>query len=374
MSLTVVQVVPALDGGGVERGTVEIAAALAEKKHRSVVISGGGRLEQELAAGGSEHIKLPVGKKSLLTVRMIPRLRNILLERGADIVHARSRLPAWIAFLACRGMNPGARPHFVTSVHGPYTVNPYSRIMTRGERIIAISSFIREYILKNYPAVDPGRIITIPRGVDPDRFPYGFRPDHQWLRNWRLELPQLEHRYLITLPARITHWKGQRDFIRIIAALVDAGLNVHGLLVGGAEKSRRTYLRELKTLAEGLAITGNITFTGHRSDLREIMSVSGQVLSLASEPEAFGRTALEALALGVPVIAYDHGGAGEVLRAMFPEGLTAPGDIDGTIDLVRRFYRDPPLVAQQTPFPLERMLADTIGVYEELARDRTQPS
>ena len=374
MSLTVIQVVPALESGGVERGTIEIATALSQRGYRSVVISGGGRLEEELAAGGSEHITLPIGRKSPLTLRLIPRLRGILRERHADIVHARSRMPAWITYLAWRGMTPGARPRFVTSVHGPYSVNPYSRIMMKGERIIAISSFIRDYILKNYPTVESRRITTIHRGVDPDRFPYGYRPDDNWLQNWRLEQPQLEHRYLITLPARITHWKGQRDFIRIIAELVDSGLNVHGLMVGGVEESRRAYLRELQSLAEGLGITGNITFTGHRSDLREIMSVSGLVLSLASEPEAFGRTALEALTLGVPVIAYDHGGAGEVLRAMFPEGLTTPGNISSVVDMTRRFYRDPPLVAKQNPFPLERMIIDTIAVYEELAGHGTPPS
>jgi glycosyltransferase involved in cell wall biosynthesis len=117
-------------------------------------------------------------------------------------------------------------------------------------------------------------------------------------------------------------------------------------------------------------VNSHITFTGHRTDLREIMSISGTVLSLAGAPEAFGRTALEALALGVPVIAYDHGGAGEVLRAMFPEGRIAPGDTAAAVDLIRRFYRDPPLVARHNPFPLERMIKDTLSVYAELAGGR----
>lgn len=370
MTLTVVQVLPALDAGGVERGTIEIAGALAAQGHRSMVVSGGGRLVAELAAGGSDHIMLPIGNKSPLTLRLIPRLRAILRDSRADIVHARSRMPAWIAYLAWRTMDPGTRPAFITSVHGPYSVNPYSSIMIRGQRVIAISVFIRDYILTNYPAVDPVNIVTIPRGVDPDQFPHGFRPDGAWLQDWRREQPRLQNRYLVTLPARITHWKGQRDFIHIIAALISAGLDIHGVIAGGAGASRRGYLAELQSLAQRLEVNSHITFTGHRTDLREIMSISGTVLSLAGAPEAFGRTALEALALGVPVIAYDHGGAGEVLRAMFPEGRIAPGDTAAAVDLIRRFYRDPPLVARHNPFPLERMIKDTLSVYAELAGGR----
>jgi len=372
MTLTVVQVLPALDGGGVERGALEIAGALVEHGHRSMVVSAGGRLERELVAGGSEPIALPIGRQSVLPLRLIPRLRAILRDSRADIVHARSRLPAWITYLAWRGMDAGTRPGLVTSVHGPYSVNPYSGVMIRGQRVIAISGFIRDYIFKNYPAADPMNIVTIPRGVDPSRFPHGFHPDAEWLQNWHEAYPQLIHRYLITLPARITHWKGQRDFIRIIAALINSGLGVHGLIVGGADSSRRGYFAELRSLTKRLEVTDHITFTGHRPDLREIMSISGLVLSLASEPEAFGRTSLEALALGIPVIAYDHGGATEVLRAMFPEGLIAPGDTTAAIGLIRRFYRDPPQVAKHNPFPLDRMIQDTLGVYQELAGARAR--
>lgn len=370
MALTVVQVLPALDAGGVERGTVEIAGALVQRGHRSIVVSSGGRLKQELDSCGSEHIALPIGKKSVLTLRLIPRLRTILRDSRADILHVRSRLPAWIAYLAWNGMDTATRPGFVTSVHGPYSVNSYSRIMIRGQRVIAISTFIRDYILSNYPDADPLKIVTIPRGVDSTRFSHGYQPDTGWLQRWHGEYPQLDGRYLITMPARITHWKGQRDFIHIIAVLINSGLAVHGLVVGGADASRRGYFAELQSLTQRLGIEEYITFTGHRPDLREVMSISGVVLSLAGEPEAFGRTALEALALGVPVIAYDHGGAGEVLRTMFPEGLITPGDSAAATELIRRFYTDPPQVANNNPFPLELMINDTLSVYHELAENR----
>src|SRR5690242_2595123 len=121
--LTVIQTLPALNTGGVERGTLEVAAELVKRGHRSIVVSAGGELLEELVHNGSEHIALSVGNKSLLTLRHIPLLRRILGESGATIVHARSRLPAWISYLAWKGMDPASRPRFVTSVHGPYSVN-----------------------------------------------------------------------------------------------------------------------------------------------------------------------------------------------------------------------------------------------------------
>ncbi|MCG8323936.1 MAG: glycosyltransferase, partial [Thiotrichales bacterium] len=139
MPLSVIQALPALEVGGVERGTLEVAAELAARGHRSIVISSGGRLVSELARAGSEHINCPIGKKSLLTFRHVFTLREIFRRQNIDIVHARSRLPAWLCWLALRGMPADRRPAFITTVHGPYSVNAYSRIMCYGKHVIAIS-------------------------------------------------------------------------------------------------------------------------------------------------------------------------------------------------------------------------------------------
>jgi len=327
----VIQVVPALEAGGVERGTVEVAAELVRRGHCAVVISGGGRLEAELNDAGAEHVRLGVGVKTPFTLRHIPRLRRLFA--GADIVHARSRLPAWISHFALRGMPAAARPTFITSVHGPYTVNAYSRIMTRGDVVIAVSRFIRDYILENYPGTDRERIVVIPRGVDPARFPYSYKPLPAWLDTWEREHPRPAGRFLLTLPARITRWKGQEDFLQVLAALRARGLDVQGLLVGGTAPRRRRFLRQLRARARAAGLEQHVSFAGHRDDLREILSISDIVFSLAREPEAFGRTSLEALCLGVPVIAYNHGGAAEVLGAIFPAGKVPPGDTDAAAAL-----------------------------------------
>jgi len=144
----VCQLLPALNGGGVEQGTLEVAAALVREGHRSLVISADGRLLPELLASGSEHITWPIGCKSPLTLRFIPRLRRLLATEGVDVLHARSRLPAWIAWLAWRRMDLATRPHFITTVHGLYSVNAYSAVMTKGERVIAVSGHARDYVLQ----------------------------------------------------------------------------------------------------------------------------------------------------------------------------------------------------------------------------------
>jgi len=368
VSLTVVQVLPALEVGGVERGTLEVADALVGHGHRSIVISAGGRLVPALCAAGSEHKGWPIGKKSPLTFRYIKTLRDFFNREAVDIVHARSRLPAWIAWLALRGIPPDKRPVFVTTVHGPYTVNAYSRIMCRGQRIIAISEFIRTYILENYPDTNPDIIRVIHRGVDNDEFTYGYQPDAAWLNEWKKTRPELEGRLILTLPARITRWKGQEDFIQIVHGLKQASVPVYGLIAGGAHPRREKFLKSLKTEVVRLGLENDIGWLGHRDDLKEVMAVSDIVLSLAREPEAFGRTALEALCLGTPVIAYDHGGAAEVLGRMFPAGKIEPMNIEQAINLAIEFYRTRPRPDPNNPFTRQQMLERTLQVYKECVK------
>ena len=365
--LTVVQMLPALESGGVEKGTLEVGKYLVGHGHRSIVISAGGRMVAQLEREGSEHIAWPVGAKRLSTLRYIWKLREFLAREQPDILHLRSRLPAWIGYRAWKGLPSGRRPHLVTTVHGPYTPGRYSSVMVRGERVIAISNMIREYILKNYPWVDPAIIRVIPRGVDPQAYPHGYQPPAEWLAKWRAQYPQLAGKYVITLPGRLTRWKGQEDFIRIIAGLKQRGLPAHGVLVGDAHPRKQYYADELRTQARAAGLESDITFTGHRDDVKEIMAVSNVVLSLSLDPEAFGRVSLEALTLGVPVAAYDHGGVAEQLAAVFPEGRIPVGDTQAAEAKLARWHTQAPAVPANHPFTLERMLRSTLETYLELA-------
>ena len=215
--MKVIQILPELNAGGVERGTLEVGKYLVDQGHESIVISNGGRLVTQLETEGSRHITLPVHKKRLSSLKQVRILRRLFEEERPDILHLRSRLPAWLAYLAWRKIDPIARPRLITTVHGFYSVNAYSKIMTRGEQVICVSNSVKDYVQKNYPNVPEDKLTVIHRGVDPAMFPYGFQPTPEWLKIWQQQYPQLEGKYVVTLPARITRWKGQLDFIKVIA-------------------------------------------------------------------------------------------------------------------------------------------------------------
>lgn len=364
--LTVVQLLPALQSGGVERGTLEVGKYLVDQGHRSLVISAGGGLVKQLVAQGSEHLTWDIGRKSLWTLRLVGRLRRFLRDNRVDILHARSRMPAWVGYLAWKGMPPGDRPHFVTTVHGMYSVNAYSAVMTRGEVVIAVSETTRRYVLDNYPSVPPERLRLIYRGVDRAHFPHGFRPDPAWLAAWHQDHPGLAGRRIITLPGRITRLKGHEDFLHLLARLLADGLPVHGLVVGGAEPAKQAYQEELQALALSLGVADHVTFTGQRADLREIMAISDAVLSLSTQPESFGRTTLEALSLGVPVCGYNHGGVGEQLQALLPRGAVPVGDLEALALALENFLAARPNVPREHPFTLDNMLETTLQTYAAL--------
>ena len=168
--LTVVQMLPALNSGGVERGTIDLSFALIKNGFRSIVISSGGRLKQELSEHGAEHVNWSVGKKSLFTFKYVFFVRDFLLKEKVDVLHLRSRLPAWIGYLAWLSIPKNKRPILVTTVHGPYSVNRYSEVMTKGEAVIAVSKTIKKYVLENYKKVKESEISVVYRGIDTKNF------------------------------------------------------------------------------------------------------------------------------------------------------------------------------------------------------------
>jgi len=363
-ALTVLQLVPALNAGGAERSTLEIGAALTAAGHRSIVVSAGGRLVPELEAQGSRHVTLDLGRKSLRTVARIPKLRRILREFAPDVVHARSRLPAWCAYLAMTG--PGApRAHFVTTVHGLNTPGRYSAVLLRGERIVCVSATVRDYVLANYPKVDPRRIVVIPRGVDPGVFPFGYRAGADFRAALEREFPELAGRTLLTLPARGTRLKGHHDAIELVARLrhaFDAGL----LLLGVVEPGRERYLEELRALARRLGVGDRVAFSAPRSAVRDFYASSALVLQLSRQAESFGRTVVEALSLGVPVLGYARGGVGELLRELFPAGLVPADDLDALAHSASAVLREPPAMQPVAGYRLADMQAATLGLYRDV--------
>ena len=327
----VIQLLPALESGGVERATLEIGAALVERGMRSVVVSAGGRLVPSLEAQGSEHVALDLGRKSLRTLRHVHSLRRMFERERPALVHARSRLPAWIAHFALRGM-PGAKPAFVTSVHGLNSPGRYSAILTRGERVICVSETVRRYVLQHYPQVDAARLRVIERGIDPAAFPFGHQPAPAWRDAFFDEYPALRGGKLLVLPGRGTRLKGHAEAIRLLKMLHSMRVDARLLLLGAREAGREAYLAELESLAAALGVADKLVITAPRADVRDVLSIADLVLQLSNKPEAFGRTVAEALSLGRPVLGFDHGGVGEILAAHFPAGRV-PVDAQGRVDI-----------------------------------------
>ncbi|BCT92645.1 glycosyl transferase [Lysobacter helvus] len=368
--LTIVQVLPALESGGVERSTLEIADALVRAGHRALVVSAGGRLVPRLEALGAEHITLDIGRKSLFTLQHVPPLRRLFERRGADIVHARSRMPAWIAWRALQGMR-AARPRFVTTMHGLNSPSPYSAIMARGERVICVSETVRAYLLAHYPKTDPARLRVIPRGIDPQAFPRMPAPDREARARAAALHPALGGEGpLLLLPGRGTRLKGHVDALDLLHALRRDGVDARLWLPGSREHGRDRYLSELQAHATVLGIDAAVAFAPPTDAIADAYAASDLVLQVSRKPEAFGRTVLEALSVGRPVVGWDHGGVGELLRAWQPAGAVPPFDGDALVRAARETLAHPPTPPVTMPHTLRAMQDQTLAVYAELVDHR----
>ncbi|GAB6196908.1 glycosyltransferase [Lysobacter xanthus] len=365
--LTVVQLLPALESGGVERSTLEIAQALVEGGHRAVVVSRGGRLVPRLEALGATHVALDIGRKSPLVVRHVPALRRVILDCGADVVHARSRMPAWLGVMALRGIDAPRRPRFVTTVHGLNSPSRYSAVMTRGERVICVSRTVRDYVLRHYPATDPSKLRVIPRGVEAAAFPRRPMPDRE-ARDWAAaQHPALAgDAPLLLLPGRGTRLKGHGDGLALLARLRADGSDARLWLPGAREAGREAYIAELEGDAARLGVADAIAFTPPTDAIARAYAASDLVLQLSRKPESFGRTVIEALSVGRPVLGWAHGGVGELLEEFEPRGGVPPFDLDALHIAARDLLARPPVPPASIPYTLQALQESTLAVYHEL--------
>jgi glycosyltransferase involved in cell wall biosynthesis len=376
-SATVLQILPSLGGGGVERGTVEMTAALAEIGWAPLVVSSGGPMIRDVERAGGKHLQLPVHSKNPLVMRKnIGRIADVIRNHGVDLVHARSRAPAWSALAAARRTG---RP-FVTTVHGPYGFGlPFKRlynsVMTRGDRVIAISEFIRAYILDNYRKVDPEKIRVIHRGVNIDIFDPARTSAERVIHlatEWRIPdgIP------VVMLPGRLTRWKGHQVLFEALARIKDRPIRC---LIVGDDQGRTGYRRELEAMVEKLGLQSIVHIVGNCRDMAAAYKLSDVVVSASTEPEAFGRVVAEAQAIGKPVIAPNHGAAPEIVLPEVTGWLVPPGDsaalasalekaLDLDTDARERLAREAIARIRDT-FTTRKMCDATMGVYRELLGD-----
>lgn len=370
------QLLPSLESGGVERGVLEVNHALQQKGHRSLVVSAGGRLVDELAHEGGEHFTMPIGKKSWRVLPCLKQLRQLIETEQPDIIHARSRLPAWVGYCVWQKMKKKqARsqsaikvPRWITTCHGLHSVSRYSAVMASGETVIAVSETVRQYLLKHYLNGDDSKIQLIPRGVDQTDYPYKYQPSETWLNDWYMQHPQLREPFVIVISGRLTRLKGHFDFIQLIANLRQGNLNVHGLIVGDRDPNRTAYADSLEAKVKEIDLSSHITFAGYRSDIREVLAASDAVVSLSNKPESFGRAVLESIMLGKPTFGYDHGGVGEILSAVYPDGKVPLSDVDHLTQQLTACYHGDITNPQKTDrFTKQDMLHKIVTLYESLA-------
>jgi len=322
----VLQVLPAMAAGGVERGTVDMAAALVEAGWTSLVASAGGPMTYEIERAGATHFTLPLNRKNPFALRQnAHRLADLVKEHGVDLMHARSRAPAWSAYAAAKE----TQCHFVTTFHGTYGAQNwlkrrYNAVMTRGERVIAISEFIAGHMRRIY-GVEPTKLRVIPRGVKMDIFdPARVSAERiiQLSRQWQLR----DDAPVVVLPGRLTRWKGQTVLIDALAHL--GRKNVQCRLVG-SDQGRTGYRKELERRIIARGLSDVVKIVDHCRDMPAAYMLADVVVSASTDPEAFGRVVAEGQAMGRPVLASDHGGARETVLVNETGRLTPPGDAKG---------------------------------------------
>jgi len=367
----VLQVLPSLITGGVERGTIEMAQALVAAGWQAVVASSGGPLVREIERAGARHVTLPLASKNPLVMRAnISRLAEVIEQHTIDIVHARSRAPAWSALWATRRIGR----HFVTTFHNAYGEGSrlkhiYNSVMAKGERVIAISDFVGTHVAQVY-GVSSDRLRVIPRGVDFVRF----APDHigaerlvTLARQWQLP----DGAPVVMLPGRLTRWKGQLMLIEAIA-LLDRS-DVRCLFVGSGDAR---YRRELEAHAAKLGLGGAVEIVDECRDMPAAYMLADVVVSASTSPEGFGRVVVEAQAMGRPVVATSHGGARETVVPGSTGWLVPPGDpralADGLAEALklgpeeRLAHAARAIEHVRRNFDTATMASRTLDVYEEV--------
>jgi lipopolysaccharide heptosyltransferase II len=356
--MRILQLLPELNVGGVERGTVDLSRYLVEHGHHSVVVSNGGSLVPLLEAHGARHYTLPVHAKNIWTAwRCVKELEHIISSENIDIVHARSRMPAWIGLWASRK----TQAQFVTTCHGYYSNHMLSHVMGWGKLVIVISEVIGRHMIEDFD-VQPENIRLIPRSVDLDRFCFRERSSGR-------------SSFTVAIIGRITPLKGHVFFIKAMARLLRQKPFVDVWVIGDAPREKKAYKDSLLLLVKRLGIADKVSFLGSRSDIPELLAkVDALVLSTVTQ-EAFGRVIIEAQAVGVPVVATKVGGVVDVVEHEKTGLLVLPKDSDGLAQAVNRLIDDRRLSDAmvlearkrvEERYTLEQMASRTIRVYEEL--------
>jgi len=353
-----------MESGGVETGTVDLALSLKQLGHTVTVISNGGRLVRALEDNGIEHICLPVHIKSPHSLFLVPKIANILRLKKIDIVHASSRVPAWIGYLTCKL----AGVKFVTSCHGFYSTHFFSRVMGWGELVMVISKTVEKRMIEDF-GVPKEKIRLIYRGLDLEKYPY-----------YPNKYDKEKETPIIINIGRITPIKGQLEFIKAMERVVNEKNRAEAWIVGGAEGAREFYLNDLKSLVKKSGLEKHVKFLGLRPDIQDLLKKADCLVLSSNVPEGFGRVIIEAGAVGTASCASDIGGVKEIIDDGTSGLLFPPGDDFKMAGAILKMLSDRELCKRcsralrrkvEESFTLDKMAKDTLSVYEEVLKGPT---
>jgi glycosyltransferase involved in cell wall biosynthesis/ADP-heptose:LPS heptosyltransferase len=356
--MKIAQILPQMNFGGVERGVCDLVRYFKGTKIQNIIISGGGRLAEELKKEGITHYTLPVYKKSPLSLLLIPRLRRILKKENINIIHARSRVPAWISFFASRSSNM----HFVTTCHGMYRKGFFSEVMGWGKMVICPSKAVARYMREKFD-VPEEKIVIIDRWVDLDKFKF---TDYQFRKNSNT---------IVTI-GRISSSKGYEYLIEAFRKVVRSNPYLKLKIVGAADKFKTDYFNHLKTLVTRFALQYNVQFVGYRQDIESVLKDARLLVAPSVIEESFGRVIIEAFACGVPVVATKVGGFKEIIEDGKDGILVDPKDPQQITDTILKLLNDPTLAQNlalnarkkvDTSYTIEKCLKQTAEVYEKVS-------
>ena len=356
--MNILQILPELNVGGVETGTLDLAKYLVRLNHKSVVVSNGGKLVKDLEGVGAKHYTLAVHKKSLFSmIKMIPLLAEIIKKEKIDIVHARSRVPAWIAYFACRK----TKAVFITTCHGYYGKHPFSYVMGWGKKVIVLSNIIARHMIEDF-AVPHDRICLVPRSVDLEKFKY-LSPDKRRGKGFN-----------IAIIGRITPLKGHLFFIKAMAKVGRVVPSLKIWIVGDASPAHQAYKEQVQVLTRRLGLGHCTEFLGTQKNIPEILSHVDLLVLSTTTHEAFGRVVIEAQAAGVPVVATEVGGVVDIIENNKNGLLVPPGDPDSMAEAVIRIFKEPQLAVNlseaailkvREKYNVGLMVENTLKVYED---------
>lgn len=356
--MKILQILPELNVGGVETGTLDLSKYLVRLGHKSVVVSAGGTLVKELEISGTKHYTLAVNRKSIISMyKLVPVLAQIIKNEEIDIVHARSRVPAWIAYFACRR----TKAIFITTCHGYYKKHLFSSVMGWGKKVIVLSNVIARHMIEDF-FVPHERINLVPRSVDLERFKY-------------LD-PALKRKdvFNIGIIGRITPLKGHLHFIKAMARISRSVPRLKIWIVGDAPASKEAYKEEVQVLVRRLGLWHCTEFLGTQRDIPGILAHLDLVVLATTTHEAFGRVVVEAMASGVPVVATRVGGVVDIIEDGLDGFLVPPADAKSMAEAIMRIFNDTQLaksmaqaayVKVKAKYNVELMVKNTLDVYRQ---------